>query len=365
MRFLDYKIFRIYYDPYLFFSIFFLSTLGLFFLYSASQGDLSIFLKQSAFVVIGLGLMILVSQPDPQVYFSYANGAFFVTIALIIIAIFFGPTINGANRWIDLGVTTIQPSEFCKIFLPVFLSAYLVQKSLPINFKSTLIPVLIIFACFMLVSLQPDLGTATLILLSGLFILFLAGLNWRFIGISFGVFILSLPFLWNNFLAPFQKQRIATLLNPESDPFGSGWNIAQSKIAIGSGGFFGKGFGEGTQANLYFLPESETDFIFAVIGEEFGLFGISILMLTYFFIFFRCIYLAITARDRFCRLVIGSLSLVFISTFVINVGMVIGILPVVGMPLPFVSQGGSSIISFYIAFGIIVSMASHKKLIPR
>mgnify|MGYP005680065241 CR=1 FL=1 len=138
----------------------------------------------------------------------------------------------------------------------------------------------------MLVSLQPDLGTATLILLSGLFILFLAGLNWRFIGISFGVFILSLPFLWNNFLAPFQKQRIATLLNPESDPFGSGWNIAQSKIAIGSGGLFGKGFGEGTQANLYFLPESETDFIFAVIGEEFGLFGISILMLTYIFIFF-------------------------------------------------------------------------------
>ena len=156
-----------------------------------------------------------------------------------------------------------------------------------------------------------------------------------------------------------------TLFNPDLDPFGSAWNITQSKIAIGSGGIFGKGFGEGTQSHLNFLPETETDFIFAVIAEEFGLIGLTILIGLYFFIFIRCFYLSINARDRFCRLVIGGLTLVFISTLFINIGMVIGLLPVVGMPLPLISQGGSSLISFYIAFGIIISMASHKKLVPR
>jgi rod shape determining protein RodA len=179
------------------------------------------------------------------------------------------------------------------------------------------------------------------------------------------IFIISLPFLWNNFLQPFQQQRIQTLLDPGADPYGSGWNITQSKIAIGSGGISGKGYTDGSQSHLDFLPETETDFIFAVIAEEFGFIGICVLLSIYFFILLRCLYLAFNARDRFCRLTIGGLSLIFASTLFINLAMVTGLIPVVGMPLPLISKGGSSLLSFYIAFGIIISMASHKKLMQR
>ena len=215
------------------------------------------------------------------------------------------------------------------------------------------------------VRIQPDLGTSLVILIAGLYVLFLAGLSWRFIGVSFGIFILSLPFIWNNFLEPFQRQRILTLLDPTADPFGSGWNITQSKIAIGSGGIQGKGYQMGSQAHLDFLPETETDFIFSVIAEEFGFIGVCILLSIFFFILLRCLYLALNARDRFCRLTIGGLSLIFLSTIFINLAMVIGIIPVVGMPLPFISKGGSSLLSFYLAFGIVISMATHKKLMQK
>jgi rod shape determining protein RodA len=201
--------------------------------------------------------------------------------------------------------------------------------------------------------------------MAGIYILFLAGLSWRFIFTSFGLIMLSLPFLWNNFLQPFQRQRILTFLDPSNDPYGSSWNITQSKIAIGSGGMSGKGYQEGSQAHLSFLPEAETDFIFAVIAEEFGFIGVCILLSIFFFILLRCFYLALNARDRFCRLTIGGLSLVFASTLFINLGMVVGIIPVVGMPMPFISKGGSSLLSFYIAFGIIISMATHKKLMQK
>ena len=216
-----------------------------------------------------------------------------------------------------------------------------------------------------MVRVQPDLGTSLVIFIAGVYILFLAGLSWRFIGAFFGIFILSLPFIWNNLLMPFQRQRVLTLLDPSADPYGSGWNITQSKIAIGSGGIQGKGYQQGSQAHLDFLPETETDFIFSVIAEEFGFIGVCILLLVFFFILFRCLYLALNARDRFCRLTIGGLSLLFISTIFINLAMVVGIIPVVGMPLPFISKGGSSLLSFYIAFGIIISMATHKKLMQK
>jgi len=365
MRYLDFKRFSVYYDPYLIVLISLLSVIGLFFLYSASDANLSILIKQSIFVFFGLILMVLMSQPDPQIYYSYSGIFLLISIFLVFVAILFGPQINGANRWISFGFITLQPSELCKIFLPIYIASYLYSVSLPINLKNTFLTIFLIFIVFFIVSSQPDLGTAIVILFSGLYVLFLAGLSWTFIGSAFAILIISLPFIWNNFLEPFQRQRIATLFNPELDPFGSAWNITQSKIAIGSGGILGKGFGEGTQSHLKFLPETETDFIFAVIAEEFGLAGITILMSLYLFIFIRCFYLSINARDRFCRLVIGGLSLVFITTLFINIGMVIGLLPVVGMPMPLISQGGSSLISFYIAFGIIISMASHKKLVPR
>jgi rod shape determining protein RodA len=218
---------------------------------------------------------------------------------------------------------------------------------------------------FALVARQPDLGTSLVVFMSGGYVLFLAGLSWRFIGSAIALFLLSLPFLWNNFLEPFQQQRVLTYLNPDADPYGTAWNITQSKIAIGSGGINGKGYQEGSQAHLDFLPETETDFIFAVIAEEFGFIGVCILLSVFFFILLRCLYLAFNARDRFCRLTIGGLSLVFASTLFINLAMVVGVVPVVGMPLPFISKGGSSLLSFYIAFGIIISMATHKKLMQR
>ncbi|MFL2719854.1 MAG: rod shape-determining protein RodA, partial [Gammaproteobacteria bacterium] len=345
---------RIYFDQYLFISITLLSIMGLVFLYSASQGNIETTVKQSLFVVLGLILMFLLSQIDPDFYKNNSLLFLIFSIVLILTTMIFGKEVNGAKRWLDLGFFTLQSSEIVKIALPVFLAAYLYDKPLPISLLNTLISMMVILIIVNLVRIQPDLGTSLVIFIAGLYVLFLAGLSWRFIGISFGTFILSLPFIWNNFLEPFQRQRILTLLDPNADPYGSGWNITQSKIAIGSGGIKGKGYGEGSQAHLDFLPETETDFIFSVIAEEFGFIGACILISTFFFIMLRCFFLAINARDRFCRLTIGGLSLLFISTIFINLAMVVGIIPVVGMPLPFISKGGSSLLSFYIAFGIII-----------
>ena len=356
---------KIYFDQYLFISITLLSIMGLVFLYSASQGNIETTIRQSVFVIFGLVLMFLVSQPDPD--FFKSNSLFFLicSIILVFLTLIFGKEVNGAKRWLDLGFFTLQTSEIIKITLPVFLAAYLYDKSLPINLLNTFVALTLILIIVNLVRIQPDLGTSIVILIAGLYILFLAGLSWRFIGVSSGLFVLSLPFIWNNFLEPFQKQRILTLLDPTSDPYGSGWNITQSKIAIGSGGIQGKGYQMGSQAHLDFLPETETDFIFSVIAEEFGFIGVCILLSIFFFILLRCLYLALNARDRFCRLTIGGLSLLFLSTIFINLSMVVGIIPVVGMPLPFISKGGSSLLSFYISFGIIISMATHKKLMQR
>jgi len=356
---------KIYFDQYLFIAITLLSIMGLVFLYSASQESFETILKQSFFVIFGLILMFVLSQPDPDFYKNNSLIFLILSILLIILTLLIGKEVNGAKRWLDLGLFTLQSSEVIKISLPVFLAAYLYDKTLPINLFHTFIALILIFFVVNLVRIQPDLGTSLVIFIAGVYILFLAGLSWRFIGASFGIFILSLPFIWNNLLMPFQRQRVLTLLDPSADPYGSGWNITQSKIAIGSGGIQGKGYQQGSQAHLDFLPETETDFIFSVIAEEFGFIGVCILLLVFFFILFRCLYLALNARDRFCRLTIGGLSLLFISTIFINLAMVVGIIPVVGMPLPFISKGGSSLLSFYIAFGIIISMATHKKLMQK
>ena len=362
---LDFKKFSIYFDQYLFISITLLSVMGLFFLYSASQEDLNTLIKQSIFVGFGLILMLAVSQPDPDFYKTFSGIFLILSILLIFATMLFGKEINGAKRWLDLGFFTLQTSEIVKISLPIFLASYLYNKPLPISLKHTFITLILIGSIFFLVYRQPDLGTGLVVFMAGVYILFLAGLSWRFIFTSFGLVLLSLPFLWNNFLQPFQRQRILTFMDPSNDPYGSSWNITQSKIAIGSGGMSGKGYQDGSQAHLNFLPEAETDFIFAVIAEEFGFVGVCILLSIFFFILLRCLYLAFNARDRFCRLTIGGLSLVFASTLFINLGMVVGIIPVVGMPMPFISKGGSSLLSFYIAFGIIISMATHKKLMQK
>lgn len=356
---------KIYFDPYLFFSIFLISILGLFFLFSASNGNFEMVFKQSAYIALGLIIMMLISQPDPDL-FRRTSGLFLI-FALILMGItyMFGPEINGAQRWVRVGPFSFQSSELLKLALPIFLANFLFDKKLPIQSKEIIITLLIIFCAFFIVARQPDLGTGLIVALSGLFVLFLSGLSWSFIGGSFVLLIISSPFVWNILLQPFQRQRIATFFNPESDPFGASWNIIQSKIAIGSGGLFGKGFGEGSQTQLNFLPETETDFIFSVIGEEFGFVGVLLLLSIYLFILLRCFYLALSARDRFCRLVIGGISLTFAANLIINLCMVVGLLPVVGMPLPFISKGGSSLISLFFAFGIIMSMGTHKKFLPQ
>ena len=364
-KLLNLKDKTIYFDQYLFISITLLSIMGLVFLYSASQGNTVVVIKQSFFVFFGLLLMFILSQPDPDFYKSNALVFFGISLILIILTLLIGKEANGARRWLDFGFFTLQSSEIIKITLPVFLAAYLYDKRLPVGLINIFVTLIIILTVVNIVRIQPDLGTSLVIFMSGLYILFLAGLSWKFIGFSSAIFVLSLPFFWNNFLEPFQKQRILTLIDPSADPYGSGWNITQSKIAIGSGGLTGKGYQMGSQAHLDFLPETETDFIFSVIAEEFGFIGVCVLLSIFLFILLRCLFLALNARDRFCRLTIGGLSLIFLSTVLINLSMVVGIIPVVGMPLPFISKGGSSLLSFYIAFGIIISMASHKKLMQK
>ena len=275
---LEFKNFSIYFDQYLFISITLLSVMGLFFLYSASQGDLNTVIKQSIFVCFGLTLMLILSQPDPDFYKIFSNLFLLIAISLMFATMIFGKEINGAKRWLNLGFFTLQTSELIKIALPIFLASYLYNKPLPISLRHSLQTFLLICFIFYLVYSQPDLGTGLVVFMAGIYILFLAGLSWKFILTSFGLIILSLPFLWNNFLEPFQRQRILTFINPSNDPYGSSWNITQSKIAIGSGGMSGKGYQEGSQASLNFLPEAETDFIFAVIAEEFGFLGICILL---------------------------------------------------------------------------------------
>ena len=356
---------KIYFDPYIFFSIFLISILGLFFLFSASNGDINIVLKQFVYVVAGFIIMVAVSQPDPDIFRRMSGLFLIISLLLLGITYLFGPEINGAQRWVRVGPFSFQSSELLKLVVPIFLANFLFDKKLPIQRKEIIISLAIIFCCFFIVYRQPDLGTALIVACSGLFVLFLSGLSWTFIGGSFVLLIMSSPFIWNVLLQPFQQQRIATFFNPESDPFGSSWNIIQSKVAIGSGGLFGKGFGEGSQTQLNFLPETDTDFIFSVIGEEFGFLGVLLLLCIYLFILLRCFYLALSARDRFCRLVIGGLSLTFAANLMINLCMVVGLIPVVGMPLPFVSKGGSSLLSLFFAFGIIVSMGTHKKFLPQ
>ena len=359
------KFSKIYFDPYLCFSLFLLSTLGLFFLYSASNADLDLVLKQSAYVALGFLIMIGVSQADPDLFRRTSALFLIFSIFLLAITFLFGPEINGAQRWVRIGSFSFQSSELLKLSLPIFIANFLFDKRLPIQPKEIVVTLSIIILAFILVARQPDLGTGLIVALSGLFVLFLSGLSWSFIGGLFAILVICSPLIWNVLLQPFQQQRIATLFNPESDPFGAGWNIIQSKIAIGSGGIFGKGFGEGSQTQLNFLPETKTDFIFSVIGEEFGFLGVFLLLSLYFFILMRCLYLALSARDRFCRLVIGGISLTFAANLIINLSMVVGLLPVVGMPLPFISKGGSSLISLFFAFGIITSMGTHKKFLPQ
>ena len=268
---------------------------------------------------------------------------------------------KGAQRWLNLGIVRFQPSELMKLAVPLLVAAYIAERPLPPSFLRIAVCLAMIFIPSLLISKQPDLGTALLIVISGLLVIFLSGVSWKFI-ISFLISVASaLPILWY-VMHDYQKQRVLTFLNPESDPLGAGYHIIQSKIAIGSGGLSGRGWLEGTQSNLAFLPERSTDFIFSVIGEEFGLIGVGMLLFLYLAVASRGLYIASQAQSSFARLLAGSISLTFLVGVIVNVGMVTGLLPVVGVPLPLISYGGTSMVTLLASFGILMSIHTHRRM---
>src|SRR5690606_1801055 len=269
---------------------------------------------------------------------------------------------KGAQRWLQLpGLPRFQPSEFMKLAVPMTLAWYLSARTLPPRTSHMMVAVVILALPFVLVLKQPDLGTALLIAAAGLIVLFLAGLSWKWIAGVVAAVGIAVPIMWHFVMHTYQKQRVLTFLDPEKDPLGTGWNIIQSKTAIGSGGLYGKGWLEGTQSHLDFLPESHTDFIIAVLAEEFGFWGVCVLLALYVLVIARCLFIAARAQDTYSRLMAGCIGVTFFVYVFVNIGMVSGILPVVGVPLPLISYGGTSVLTLMASFGMLMSIQTHKK----
>lgn len=307
-------------------------------------------------------LMLVLAQISPVFYLRLAPWLFCLGVVFLILVLIFGTEINGSKRWLRIpGVGGFQPSELMKLVVPLMLACYFHDRHLPPRTKHILWAVLMILVPVLLIANQPDLGTSLVIGVAGLLVLFLAGIRWRnIIGAIIGMLV-SAPALWF-LLRDYQKQRILTMWDPERDPLGAGWNIIQSKTAIGSGGLFGKGLFQGTQSHLDFLPESQTDFIISVLGEELGLFGIVILLILYILLIGRGLIMAVQAQDTFGRLLAGSITFTFFVYVFVNIAMVTGILPVVGIPLPLVSHGGTSIVTIFAGFGILMSIHTHRRI---
>jgi len=340
-----------------------ITSLSMVILYSAGGQDTGILLRQATRLGVALLLMTLLAQVDPYQFQRLSLLLYSLGILLLLAVLVMGQIGKCAQRWLDLGFFRFQPSEMIKITTPMMIAWYLAEHSLPPKWRELAIAAVLIILPTLLIAKQPDLGTALLVASSGAAVLFFAGISWRFL-ISTGLVLASLtPVLWH-FMRDYQKARVLTLLNPEADPMGKGYHIIQSKIAIGSGGIYGKGWLGSTQAKLDFLPESSTDFIFAVFAEEFGLTGCLGLLLLYLLLISRCLYIAVQAQDTYSRLLAGSLTFTFFVYLFVNIGMVIGILPVVGVPLPLISYGGTSMVTLLAGFGILMSIHTHKKLLP-
>ena len=338
---------------------------GMLVLYSASGESSNAITRQGIRMVAGLGALLFLAQLPPRTFRYWAVPAFMAGMILLVLVLFFGVEAKGARRWFIVpGLGGFQPAELMKLAVPAMLAWYLSRGNLPPRLPTVLGSLILIAAPTMLIALQPDLGTGVLVAFGGVVVLFFAGLSWRFISLSGLLLIIAAPLLYLFALQPYQRRRVDTLFNPEADPLGAGWNIIQSKIAIGSGGLTGKGWLNGTQSRLDFLPESSTDFILAVIGEEFGLLGVILMLLLYLFIVGRGLYISWQASDSFSRLLGVSLSLTFLVYVIVNVGMVSGLLPVVGIPLPLVSYGGTSIVTLLAGFGILMSIHTHKRFLP-
>jgi len=350
---------RLHIDPYLLLGLFALMTISLTVLYSVA--GYGMVYRQVIRLVVALTVMIILAQIPPEFYQRWAPGVYIACILMLIAVLVFGHTGKGAQRWLDLGITKFQPSEIMKLIMPLMVAYYVSEYTLPTRFKQAFIALLIVIVPTLLIAKQPDLGTSILVASSGLFVLFLAGISWVYIAIAFILILIFIPILWYFLMHDYQRGRVLTLLNPEADPLGAGYHIIQSKIAIGSGGFWGKGWQHGTQSQLEFLPERHTDFIFSVFSEEFGFVGVLVLLSIYIFIIGRGLWIANQAQDAFTKLIAGSITLTFFVYVFVNIGMVSGLLPVVGVPLPIVSFGGTSIVTLLAGFGILMSIQTHKR----
>lgn len=341
-----------------------LALLGLFVLYSAGGSDQGLILRQLIRLGVGFVAMAVVAQIPPSIFQRYSLWVWGATVLLLLAVLFIGSTGGGAQRWLNLGVVKFQPSELMKLTLPLVTAAWLANRPTPPEPRAVIGTLALIAIPVLLIARQPDLGTSILIGASGLFVLFLSGLGWRWVFGGLTAVAAALPALWY-VMKDYQRQRVLTLLNPEADPFGSGYHIIQSKIAIGSGGLWGKGWLNGTQSHLDFLPERSTDFIFAVLAEELGLMGVLPLLALYIAIVGRCVYISAQASNLFGRTVAASIGLTFFVYVFVNIGMVSGLLPVVGVPLPLISYGGTSMVTLMAGFGILMSIHTHRQLIAR
>ncbi len=339
-----------------------LAGVGLFVLYSAVGDNLELWWRQCVRLALALGVLLVAAQVPPDLMRRWSPWGYAAGLVLLALVLAIGDISQGAQRWLDLGIR-FQPSEIMKLAVPMIAAWYLHDRQLPPHAGALLVVIALIAMPAALIAVQPDLGTAVLIGASGLLVIVLAGLSFR---VMIGLSLLSVPGGWAlwHFMHDYQRQRILMLLNPDSDPLGAGYNIIQSKIAIGSGGLFGKGWTNGSQAQLDFLPERDTDFIFAVIGEELGLLGALALLGIYLFVAGRGLYIALNARDTFSRLLAGSISFTFLVYVFVNTAMVTGLVPVVGIPLPLVSYGGTSMVTLLAGFGILMSIHTHRKFVP-
>ncbi len=356
---------RIHVDPTFFILIFALLVYSALVIWSASGQDPGMMERKIGQIAMGVVIMLVMAQIPPRVYEGWAPYLYIITVILLVAVDAFGHISKGAQRWLDLGFVRFQPSEIAKIAVPLMVARFINRDVCPPTLKNTAIALVLIFMPTLLVAAQPDLGTSILIAASGLFVLFLSGMSWKLIVVAVLMVAAFVPVLWFFLMHDYQRDRVMMLLDPESDPLGAGYHIIQSKIAIGSGGLRGKGWLHGTQSQLEFLPERHTDFIFAVLAEELGLVGVLVLLVLYILVIMRGLMMAARAQTTFGRVMAGGLMLIFFVYVFVNIGMVSGILPVVGVPLPLVSYGGSALIVLMAGFGIIMSIHTHRKLLSK
>ena len=357
---------RVHLDFWLLFVLFILIGGGLFVLYSASGESLEDVKRQGIRLLVAFVVMVGIAQIDPRRLQRWSPFFYIMGVFLLVAVLLFGVGAKGAQRWIQVPVIgfRFQPSEIMKLVMPMMLAWFLANRPLPPDWKHLLVSAVIIAVPVLMIALQPDLGTSLLVAAAAIFVVLLAGLSWRLIAGFVTLGIAALPALWY-VMHDYQLRRVLTFLNPESDPLGAGWNIIQSKTAIGSGGIYGKGWLEGTQSQLEFLPERHTDFIIAVLAEEFGLVGVCIVLAVYVAIIGRGLFIALNAQNTYGRLVAGSITLTFFVYVFVNMGMVSGLLPVVGVPLPLVSFGGTSSLTLLAGFGILMSIHTHRSLVRK